>query len=68
VQTQKIPLEELLPYSNGSRFTLALLAAKRALELSDGAKMLVERTSEKCLDNAIQEIFAGKIRAKKTKE
>jgi DNA-directed RNA polymerase omega subunit len=65
---QNIPLEELLPASGGSRFKLTLLAAKRALELADGAKLLVERVSEKPLDNAIMEIFAGKVRAKKTKE
>ena len=68
MKTQNIPLEELLPASGGSRFKLTLLAAKRALELSDGAKMLVERVSEKCLDNAIQEIFAGKVRVKAVKE
>lgn len=67
MKAQQIPLEELLPASGGSRFKLTLLAAKRALELADGAKLLVERTSEKCLDNAIQEIFAGKVRVKAVK-
>ena len=60
-----IPLEELLPASEGSRYKLTLLASKRALELSDGAAALVAKVSEKDLDNAIQEIFAGKVRVKK---
>jgi DNA-directed RNA polymerase omega subunit len=62
-----IPLEELLPASGGSRFKLTLLAAKRALDLSDGAKLLTERVSEKPLDNAIQEIFDGKVKVKAVK-
>jgi DNA-directed RNA polymerase omega subunit len=64
VKQQNIPLEELLPASGGSRFKLTLLASKRALELADGAKLLVERVGEKPLDNAIQEIFAGKVKVK----
>lgn len=64
MKKQHIPIEELLPAAEGSRFKLTLLASKRALELADGAKLLSERVSEKCLDNAIQEIFAGKVRVK----
>ena len=61
-----IPIEELLPHSEGSRYKLTMLAAKRALQLSDGARPLAERVSEKPLDNAIQEIFAGKVNVKST--
>jgi len=63
-----IPIEELLPYSEGSRYKLTMLAAKRALQLSDGAKGLAEKIGEKALDNAMQEIFVGKVRVKATKE
>lgn len=59
-----IPLEKLLGSSGGSLFTLAVLGAKRALQLADGAKVLIEKPTEKLLDNALREIAADKIKAK----
>ncbi|MCQ9204975.1 MAG: DNA-directed RNA polymerase subunit omega [Omnitrophica bacterium] len=62
-----IPLESLLIASNGSIYKLAILAAKRAISLSDGEKPLVEKPSERMLDNALREIREGKIKAKDKK-
>ena len=64
---QEIPLEKLLEASNGSIYKVAILAAKRAISLSDGEKPLVERQSERMLDNALREIEQGKIRVKGVK-
>ncbi len=60
-----IPLEEILKASDGSIFKLTLLAAKRALELADGEKPLIDKPTEKFLDNALREIKEGKVRIKK---
>ena len=62
-----IPLEALLKSSNGSIYKVAILAAKRAISLTDGEKVLIEKPSEKVLDNALREIKAGKIRVKAKK-
>lgn len=62
-----IPLESLLKASNGSIYKLAILAAKRAISLSEGEKPLVEKPSERMLDNALREIREGKIKAKDKK-
>tara|TARA_B100000315_G_C14574633_1_gene587316 strand:+ start:2639 stop:2842 length:204 start_codon:yes stop_codon:yes gene_type:complete len=56
-----IPLEKLLGASRGSIYKLAILAAKRAVELTDGEKPLIEHPGEKGLDNALREIEEGKI-------
>ena len=37
-----IPLEEVVDKANGSLYKLVIMAAKRALELSEGAEVLVE--------------------------
>lgn len=58
-----IPLERLLGASKGSIYTLTILAAKRAMELTEGKKALVEKPGEKHLDTALREIEAGKISA-----
>jgi DNA-directed RNA polymerase subunit K/omega len=58
------PLEKLMGASNGSIFKLTILAAKRALQLADGAKSLIEKPGEKVLDNVLEEILEGKIRVK----
>jgi DNA-directed RNA polymerase subunit K/omega len=63
-----IPLEALLPASNGSIYKLTILAAKRALSLADGAKPMIEKPSEKLLENVLAEIMEGKIRVKEDKE
>jgi len=63
-----IPLEKLLGASRGSIYTLAILAAKRAIELTEGKKPLIEKPGEKGLDNALREIEAGKISVRNGKE
>ena len=60
-----VPLESLLIASGGSIYKLAVLAAKRAISLSNGDKVLVEKTKGKALDNALKEIQDGKIKIKK---
>ena len=61
---KNIPLEEMLIASNGSIYELTILAAKRAILLTDGDKPLINKPGEKVLDNALQEIRAGKIKVK----
>ncbi len=62
-----IPLEKLLKASNGSIYKVAILAAKRAISLTDGEKPLIEKPGEKVLDNALREIRDGKIKVKEKK-
>jgi len=59
-----VPLEELLPSSQKSVFKLTMLAAKRAMQISEGAKLLIDRVGEKAIDNAVHEILEKKIRVK----
>ena len=59
-----LPLEKLLGASNGSIYKLTVLAAKRALQLADGDKVLVEKAGERLLDSALTEIAQGKIKAR----
>jgi DNA-directed RNA polymerase subunit omega len=59
-----IHLEKLIGAGNGSIYNLTILAAKRALQLADGDKPLVDKPTEKVLDTALREIAAGKIRVK----
>ena len=44
-----------------SRYTLAMLAAKRAKQLREGAPKLIDTTSTNSLTIALEEIAAGKI-------
>ena len=62
-----IPVEELLKASNGSIYKLAMLAAKRSLQIADGDKPLVDSADDKPLDVALREIEAGKIKLKNNK-
>ena len=57
-----VPLERLLGAARGSVYKLTILAAKRALQLADGEKPLVEKADEKPLENALKEIAGKKIR------
>jgi len=57
-----IPLEKLLEAAGGSVYKLTILAAKRALQLADGEKPLVEKADGKPLDNALKEIAERKIK------
>ncbi len=62
-----IPLEKLLEASDGSIYKITILAAKRAIALTDGEKSLIDKPSEKVLDNALKEIRNGKIKVKAKK-
>lgn len=53
-------LEELVE----SRYSLVVLAAKRAKQLRDGAPKLIETTSTNPLTVALEEIAAGKVKAR----
>ena len=50
-----------------SRYTLVVLAAKRARQLLDGDPIKVEVKSTKNVTNALEEIAEGKIYYKRTK-
>jgi DNA-directed RNA polymerase omega subunit len=56
-----IHLEKLISTSEGSIYKLTILAAKRALQLADGDKPLIEKAPEKTLDVALREIAEAKI-------
>ncbi|MDD4955708.1 MAG: DNA-directed RNA polymerase subunit omega [Candidatus Omnitrophica bacterium] len=60
-----IHLENLIGAGAGSIYNLTILAAKRALQLADGDKALIEKPTEKVLDTALREIASGKICLKK---
>jgi len=59
------PTEQLLKASEGSVYKLAMLAAKRALQLADGEKPLVESKDKRLLDIALLEIAEEKIKVKR---
>ena len=63
-----VPLEKLLD-KTGSLYKLVIIAAKRALELNDGAPRLVEASpKEKPALVALREIAAGKVGLKVKKQ
>jgi len=62
-----IPVEKVLEASGGSIYEVAILAAKRAIALTDGEKPLIDKPGDKVLDNALREIKSGKIKVKKKK-
>ncbi|MCK4917044.1 MAG: DNA-directed RNA polymerase subunit omega [Candidatus Omnitrophica bacterium] len=62
-----VPLESLLDASNHSVYGLVILAAKRAIQISDGENPLLEKASDKALDSALREIENGKIIVRKKK-
>jgi len=70
MQYSNIPLEYLLAGGNGSVYKLTILAAKRAMQLADGEKAMIEKPQEKVLDNALREISEGmiKVNEKEKKE
>ena len=58
-------LEKLMEKAGGSMYKLVLLAAKRALELSNGSPKLVETSlKEKPSMIALREIAEGKVALK----
>ena len=62
------PPEKLLESSGGSIYKLTILASKRAMQLADGEKPLIEDPKERLLDNALKEIQQQKIKIKKKKK
>ena len=50
-----------------SRYTLVVLAAKRARQILDGAEPKVKLRSTKNVTNALEEVAEGKIRYERTK-
>lgn len=48
--------------SAGSVYKLAILAAKRALEIADGQPILTAHPAEKLLETAFREINEGKVK------
>ncbi|MBU4313029.1 MAG: DNA-directed RNA polymerase subunit omega [Candidatus Omnitrophica bacterium] len=58
-----VPRESV--FKNGdSIFKVTLLAARRAIELNDGAQKLIETTTKKFSTIALEEIGQGKVRYK----
>jgi len=56
------PLEDLLPKSNYSIYKLVRMASKRATELADGKRKLIEMPSlDKSATIALEEIQQAKI-------
>ena len=61
------PSIDLLVKMVDSKYTLVVLAAKRARELMDGDAPLVECRSNKPVSIALYEVFNHKIRHERTK-
>lgn len=62
-----IPREKI--FKNGdSIYKVTLVAAKRAIELSNGAQKLIETDSQKFSTIALEEISWGKVRYKVKEE
>jgi len=63
-----IPLEKLIDKTGYSIYTLVVLASKRALEIAEGAPVLVEKKdNSKPGSLALEEIAQGKIKLKPAK-
>ena len=58
-----IPYEKLIERVGSSKYKLVILAARRALELSEGSPRLIEVTNQKMKPSivALREIIEGKI-------
>lgn len=60
--TEYVPLETLLRNTKGSIFKLVVVCAKRALDVAEGKKPLVELISkEKPIETVFREIAGGKV-------
>ncbi|NLS45195.1 MAG: DNA-directed RNA polymerase subunit omega [Firmicutes bacterium] len=55
------PPLEAFSNTTGSRYSLVVATAKRARQLVNGAKPLVETKSDKPVTIAMKEILAGKV-------
>ncbi len=60
-------MDELLKKVD-SKYTLVVLAAKRARQLLDGAELKVSMKSTKNVTNALEEIIEDRIKYERTKE
>jgi len=60
-------MDELLKKVD-SKYTLVVLAAKRARDLLDGAELKVNLKSTKNVTNALEEIIEDRITYERTKE
>jgi DNA-directed RNA polymerase subunit omega len=60
-------MDELLKKVD-SKYTLVVLAAKRARQLLDGAELKVNIKSTKNVTNALEEIIEDRIKYERTKE
>lgn len=60
---EEIPREELLKNVD-SAFRLVIIAAKRARQLNEGARPLVEKKAPQATVTALREIAEGKVRWK----
>ncbi|MBU1061586.1 MAG: DNA-directed RNA polymerase subunit omega [Candidatus Omnitrophica bacterium] len=58
-----IPREKIFK-DNDSIFKVTLIAARRAIELSNGAKKLVKTNSKRFSTIALEEISQGKVKYK----
>lgn len=61
------PSLDVLVEKVDSKYTLVVLAAKRARQLMDGEPLMVETKSKKKVTNALEEIFFDKITYERTK-
>ena len=57
----RVTVEDCLKQEN-NRFSLVLLASKRAKQLLSGANLLIPETDNKAIVNSLREIAAGKVR------
>ena len=62
-----VATERLLDASEGSIYKLTILIAKRASQLADGEKVLIEKAGGRFLDNSIEEVVQKKIKVKTKK-
>lgn len=61
------PSLDILVNKVDSKYTLVVLAAKRAREIMDGQQPLVESKSNKPVTIALEEVAQGKISFERTK-
>lgn len=61
------PPLEILREKVDSRYTLVVVTAKRARELVDGARPLVDPGDKKPVSIALEEIAEGKVKYERTK-
>ena len=58
-----VPVEKIFK-SSDSMFKITILAARRAVELNNGANKLIDTLTTKCSSIALEEIALGKVKYK----